>query len=410
MNIPDILIQLRPAWIRRAANSMARGSGVRENFQEQLDRFYDLLIQAVQTGDPAWVDSLLHDWSVTPTQSDLREGQKTISTVLNRMVMITYELAREDLTEKDALELLGTLLPIYTHALEMAAHYETETRVAFVSNELDEVQKKLERLDRSKSNFISVAAHELKTPLTLIEGYTSMMRDISRNGQEESIEPMIDGVNNGIRRLRSIVDDMIDVSLIDNNLLSLHFQPVWIRHIFKLLQNEMSDSTVSRKLSFDIRQFPGGEQMIFADSERLYQAFRNILSNAIKYTPDGGTICVDGRVLPGFIEVTIMDTGIGISAQDQEVIFAKFGQVGNALLHSSGKTKFKGGGPGLGLPIARGIIEAHGGAIWVESEGHDEAKCPGSTFHVLLPLRTEPPDPKFARLFGMNLEKEAAKE
>jgi hypothetical protein len=149
MNIPDILIELRPVWIRRVANSMARGAGVRENFQEQLEHFYDLLIQAVQTGDPAWIEPLLYDWSETLTQSDLREGQKNISAVLNRMVMITYELAREDLPEKDALDLLGTLLPIYTYALDKAAHYETEARVAFVSNELAEVQRKLERLDRS---------------------------------------------------------------------------------------------------------------------------------------------------------------------------------------------------------------------------------------------------------------------
>lgn len=141
--------------------------------------------------------------------------------------------------------------------------------------------------------------------------------------------------------------------------------------------------------------------MLFGDPERLYQAFRNILSNAIKYTPDGGKVTVGGRLLPGFIEVTITDTGIGISAEDQETIFEKFSQLGNASLHSSGKTKFKGGGPGLGLPIARGIVEAHGGAIWVESDGHDEKCCPGSTFHVLLPIRTEPPDPKYARLFGV---------
>ena len=109
------------------------------------------------------------------------------------------------------------------------------------------------------------------------------------------------------------------------------------------------------------------------------QALRNVLNNAIKYTPDGGTITIDGRTLPGFIEVTIRDTGIGISAEDQAVIFEKFGQLGNVDLHSSGKTKFKGGGPGLGLPIARGILEAHGGTIWVELQGHDEKTNPGSS-------------------------------
>ena len=103
--------------------------------------------------------------------------------------------------------------------------------------------------------------------------------------------------------------------------------------------------------------------MIFSDPERLYQAFRNILVNAIKYTPDDGAITMDGRILPGFIEVTVADTGIGISHEDQPVIFEKFEQGGDASLHSSGKIKFKGGGPGLGLPITRGILEVHGGTI-----------------------------------------------
>jgi signal transduction histidine kinase len=406
MNVPEILKQLRQSWIRRVANSMARGAGVRENFQEQLERFYDLIVQAIETGDTTWVNPVLYVWSTSSTSSDLREGEKNISAVLNQMLMITYDLAREDLSERDALEFMGAILPVFTHALDQAARYEMETRVEFISNELSDVQNKLERLDRSKSNFISVAAHELKTPLTLIEGYTMMMRDIMKNGQSGQVDSLIDGVNNGIRRLRSIVDDMIDVSLIDNNLLALNFQPIWLNQILFLVKNELNESFSNRKQTFDLQMFPGSEQMLFGDPERLYQAFRNVLSNAIKFTPDGGKVTVDGRILPGFIEVTITDTGIGISAEDQTLIFEKFGQVGNASLHSSGKTKFKGGGPGLGLPIAKGIVDAHGGTIWVESTGHDEKCCPGSTFHILLPLRTEPPDPKFAKLFGVDTQSE----
>lgn len=404
MNVPEILSEIRLPWIRRVANSMARGAGVRENFQEQLERFYDLMIQAIETGDPAWVDPILHDWSTSPTQTDLRDGEKNISAVLNRMLMITFELAREDLTEQNAMELMGAVLPVFTFSLEKAARYEMETHVTFISNELSGIQNKLERLDRSKSNFISVAAHELRTPLTLIEGYTTMMHEMSSSGQGTQFEILIEGVNNGIRRLRSIVDDMIDVSLIDNNLLSLNFQPVWMNQILALIRNELKDSIANRKQLLEIHSFPGCDQMLFGDPERLFQAFRNILSNAIKFTPDGGTITVDGRLLPGFQEVTIADTGIGISAEDQEMIFVNFGQLGNASLHSSGKTKFKGGGPGLGLPIAKGIIEAHKGALWVESEGNDELSCPGSIFHILLPIRTEPPNEMFAKLFGTEIK------
>jgi signal transduction histidine kinase len=100
----------------------------------------------------------------------------------------------------------------------------------------------------------------------------------------------------------------------------------------------------------------------------------------------------------------VADTGIGIDPQDHARVFEKFGRLGNTALHSSGKTKFKGGGPGLGLPITKGILEAHGGAIWVESEGYDELQYPGATFRILIPLRSEPPDEKIARLFRAALE------
>jgi signal transduction histidine kinase len=127
----------------------------------------------------------------------------------------------------------------------------------------------------------------------------------------------------------------------------------------------------------------------------------NVAVNAVKFTPDGGTITINGRLLPGFVEITVTDTGIGISPENQAMIFEKFGQLGSTDLHSSGKTKFKGGGPGLGLPITRGIIESHGGTIWVESEGYDEVKLKGSTFHILIPTRTEPNDPVHTKFFGV---------
>ncbi|RLD05307.1 MAG: hypothetical protein DRI32_04260 [Chloroflexi bacterium] len=400
MNIQTLLEKIRKPWIRRVSHDAARGAGVRENFEKELARFFSLLEQAILTGDPSWIDPLLFDWANSPTESDLAEGQQNLSTLVARASAFTFDVAKEVLAPEEALELLSATSAIYSYALSKSARYEADTRVTYVENELRNIQNKLEQLDRSKSNFISVAAHELKTPLTLIEGYAAM---ISEMVNDDSASQLLEGVRGGVRRLRAIVDDMIDISLIDNSLLSLNFQPFWLNQSLGLLEKELHSTCISRQLTLEINSFDGDGQLIFADPERIYQALRNVLINAIKYTPDGGKITVDGRMLPGFIEVTVKDTGIGISLEDQLTIFEKFNQLGEVSLHSSSKTAFKGGGPGLGLPITRGIIEAHGGTIWVDSEGCDEKTCPGASFHILLPDRSEASDPKVEKLFATEM-------
>jgi len=399
MSAQDLLVKIRAAWLHRVAHSMARGTDVRANFETELEQFFSLMEQAVATGDPAWLDSILIKWVAAPTQSDLEQGKNNVSLLLGQMIIVTNEVAQENLSNKEALSLLTTLIPIYTHWLDKAARLEMETRIAYISKELVSVQQQLEQLDRTKSNFISVAAHELKTPLTLIEGYTSMMRDMIDESGQVQFDGFLAGMNKGVRRLHEIIDDMIDISVIDNDLLSLNFQQSTLLHLLNLLKSDLTDTLDERKQSLTIKNFNGIETWIYVDTERLYKAIRNILTNAIKYTPDKGKITIDGRTLPGFIEIIIQDTGIGVAPEHQTAIFEKFAQFGQPNLHSSGKTKFKGGGPGLGLPITRGIIEAHGGTIWVESEGYDEEKFPGSTFHVLLPIRTEASDPKVEKLF-----------
>lgn len=380
---------------------MARGQEVRESFRLQLERFYDLLEQAIVTGDPGWLNPILDTWIESRTQTELDAQGTSLPPILDQILIITQEIAGEMLDADRALSLIGALLPVYTYAFEYTSRQETQRHIEKVARELEQAQGALEKLDKSKSDFISIAAHELKTPLTLIEGYAAMLREQVKesNSDESPYIILLKGIDNGTRRLQEIVNDMIDVSMIDNNLLSLNFQPVWINRLFNVIEQDFTRIASARKLRLQVNPFDGSGEMTFGDNERLYQAFRNLVANAIKYTPDGGQISIDGRKLPGFIEVTIKDTGIGIDPDDHIRIFEKFGRTGNASLHSSGKTKFKGGGPGLGLSITKGIVEAHGGAIWVESEGYDEASCPGATFHVLLPMRKEPPDASVAKLF-----------
>jgi signal transduction histidine kinase len=212
-----------------------------------------------------------------------------------------------------------------------------------------------------------------------------MMNEMIRDDQVQLME-MIRGIESGTARLKSIVQDLIDVSLIDNRLLSLSIQPVWLDRLFETLEWEIAHTIKTRGLTFQVQKFEGIDQMFFSDPDRLMQVFRNIVSNAIKYTPDGGSIIITGRELPGFIEVIVSDTGIGIAAENQVLIFEKFIQFGETSTHSSSKTRYMGGGPGLGLHITKGILETMGGAIWVDSPGFDEIECPGSSFHILIPL------------------------
>jgi len=400
MSIPQILEQIRPIWMEQIGAELARGIEVREGFTAQLERFFDLLTQSITNNDPAWMDTILLDWAKSSTESELEEGLYQVTFIINRMIALTIHVVHENLSKQQALDLLAAVIPIYTYGLGVVARYEMETRVAHISNEMEKVQKEMERVDKSKSAFISVAAHELKTPITLIDGYASMMEDLMQEGTGVPLDGLLNGMQTGIKRLRSIVDDMLDVSMIDNKLLQLNYQPIQLEKLLEALSLELRDTLRSRKQTLEIKAFEGNKQWIYVDPTRIAQAIRNILNNAIKYTPDKGQVIVDGKVLPGLIEVTIKDTGIGIAQENQEAIFEKFGQLGQLGLHSTGKTKFKGDGAGLGLPISLGILEAHGGSIWVESEGYDDKNFPGSTFHVLIPIRTEAPESSMAKLFN----------
>jgi len=405
MRSVELLGKIRPIWIERVSRQLARGESVRESFIKQLTEYLDMMEQAIVTGDPSWMDKVLDKWAEARTISEIENQDVTLAPLLSKIMTTTHEVASEILDDGDAMSLLGAILPLYTYTVQYTTRLETKLHVEHISSELEEARLTLEKLDKSKSDFISVAAHELKTPLTLIEGYAAMLRDeFPADDQESSSVLLIKGVDNGTGRLREIIDDMIDVSMLDNNMLQMNFQPVWLSQLINIVESELEAPLRNRKQRLQIVKFEGINEMTFGDSERLYQALRNLLTNAIKFTPDGGSISVDGRILPGFIEITISDTGIGIDIDDQERIFEKFGRVGNVSLHSSGKIKFKGGGPGLCLPITKGIIEAHGGAIWVASEGYDEDNCPGTTFHVLLPIRKESPDQRATEIFKPLLE------
>jgi signal transduction histidine kinase len=271
---------------------------------------------------------------------------------------------------------------------------------------LDQANRHLERLERTKSDFISIASHEIRTPLTLISGSAQMLYDEKALHGDEYYKTLLDKIQSGSNRLQEIVDSMFDMAKVDARDLQLDPQPIALGSLFRTLVAKLEPALKDRTQTLEIQDL-SGLQPIEADFESLTKAFRHLLVNAIKYTPDGGMIKVFGKEFkPGEgetsqagVEIIVQDNGIGISPQYHELIFTKFYQTGEMAHHSTGQTKFKGGGPGLGLAIAKGIIEAHRGKIWVESPGHNEETRPGSQFHVVLPIHqrqvVRPPDELF---------------
>ncbi|MCC7207684.1 MAG: cyclic nucleotide-binding domain-containing protein [Anaerolineae bacterium] len=263
----------------------------------------------------------------------------------------------------------------------------------------------LEKLDRAKLDFIEVTAHELRTPLTVMRGYASMMLGDPAVQGNSALHEMVEGIISGSQRLHEIVNNMLDVQRIDMDQLSVASVPVSLPSILRGLENDFRPVLQMRRLTLDMDLAHASDvAFIEADPMLISKALNHVLMNAIKYTPDGGAVRVrlfyeHDEKLGLAAHIQIADTGIGVDPAYLELIFEKFYRLGDVALHSSGKTAFKAGGPGLGLAIARGAVLAHGGRIWAESAGHDEERMPGSIFHILLPVKAvkQPPKDTLAR-------------
>jgi signal transduction histidine kinase len=260
--------------------------------------------------------------------------------------------------------------------------------------DLQRTNKVLRQLDRNKLEFIQVAAHELRTPLTVLKGYVDLLGSFPAVMANAALSDVLEGIRKGAGRMHEVVNMMLDVSRMDAESLKIIPVPVLVKRLVNDLAQELGKAAVERKIEITV-QHAENTPDIQGDPALIHKALYHLIVNAIKYTPDGGRVTLSTRPVlldentPG-IEIAVKDTGIGLNLEHHELVFEKFYQVGSVAIHSSGKTTFKGGGPGLGLAIVRGVARAHGGKIWVESAGHDEVRFPGCTFYLQLPVN--PPD------------------
>jgi signal transduction histidine kinase len=269
----------------------------------------------------------------------------------------------------------------YTH--ELVGRLEDRIR------ELETFNQSLNHFDKMKDTFIQLTAHELRTPLTLVFGYSRLLEDSpavkTLIQQSPDIQALMRGMVDSIQRMQRIINEILTMSRIITNQIDLAIGLTDLGKIVQQAAQPYQQALVERRLTLicDPQRFP---QRIQADWELMQLALSNLISNAIKYTPDGGIITLDAVIHADTVRVSIQDTGIGIPEDTQATLFERFHTTNNVQLHSTSKTAFKGGGIGLGLAICKGIIEAHGGRIWVESAGYNEETLPGAEFIFEIPL------------------------
>lgn len=282
------------------------------------------------------------------------------------------------------------------------------TKEEEVRQSLERTAAEMERLNQMKNSFLGLASHELKTPLTIIMGYVELLLGEREKPLDDDTLELVRHISRAGDRLSEIVRDMVDVSLIDERTIDLISQDVDINILVQRAVEKIEPFLKQREQVLKL-ELASDLPLVKCDVDRMIQTFGNLLSNAIKFTPDEGTIImqtrlvhrprqpekfassgVDGSCLlsPGqvpYVEIAVCDKGIGIAESEQDAIFDKFHEVGDVEEHSTGKVAFKSRGTGLGLSIVKGIVELHGGSVWVDSPGHNPDTLPGSTFFVLLP-------------------------
>ena len=265
---------------------------------------------------------------------------------------------------------------------------------ASFTQELKATNRKLQKLERLKSEFISIVSHELRTPLTAIKNAMDIILSGKAGEMSENIEKFVTMGKRNAVRLSGIINDLLDISKIEAGKMDFKFEITNIEPVIEYVKSNLT--VMAKEKGLNIKYTPMEEPVeIYADSNRLEQVLTNLVSNAIKFTQSGDIEITakvvnarelhydqcfeeDIKKLQGnYLQVCVEDHGIGIERKDLNHVFDKFAQIENSLSR-------KVGGSGLGLPIARQLMESHNGAIWCDSEINK-----GSKFYFVLPVAND---------------------
>jgi PAS domain S-box-containing protein len=243
------------------------------------------------------------------------------------------------------------------------------------ATDIDDSRRAIEALraaGEAKDVFLTMAAHELRTPLQAARSFVYLAKKRGGDGMNGGVERALQGLARSVDRMAKLVENLLDVSKLQRGELYLDPGIVDLHELLSEVADHLQPFQEERRIELKVPE----RLVLAADRERLDQVFTNLLSNALRYSPSGGAIAVEARDEGEHIHVTVRDRGLGIPPDKLRLIFERFGRAHGVSY----------GGLGLGLTIARGIVERHGGRIWAESTGR---AGDGSVFHVVLPREVQ---------------------
>jgi len=274
-------------------------------------------------------------------------------------------------------------------------------RLRDFADQLEKANQELRRIDSMKSEFVSIASHELRTPLAAIKNAVQLVLKETAGKINENQSKFLSMAERNINRLTNILNDLLNLSRIESGRIEMKFENVGLKGIIELTASSLKPHADGKSIKIDV-EINEPLPAIYADPEKMEQILTNLIGNAIKFTPEGGRILIAAQSLPhdgksGYgerVNVSVKDTGIGIPSEHLDAIFEKFHQVEGSLQRSVS-------GTGLGLAITKGLVEAHQGKIWVESE-----LGKGSTFTFSLPIsQDERRDPYFRLILDKEFQR-----
>lgn len=296
-------------------------------------------------------------------------------------IILIGDKRSNDLYTQDDINTIGAIAGQLAMAIENARLYEKQKRfnqdlkieVKRATERLVAANKELQRLDDAKSEFLSIASHQLRTPTTIIRGYISMMQEGSFGPVPSIIQENLKKVNSATDRLLSLIESLLDISRMEAGRLEFDIQPTDLSVIAKSLIDDFKKKADDKKLKFDF-YFPKSLPKVLADPNKVKEVASNLIDNSIKYTPKG-EVSVGLHQEGSSVVFSVQDTGLGVEPEDLPRLFNKF-------VRGKDMVRVHTEGTGLGLYFARVVIENMGGRIWAESPGKNQ----GSKFCFSLPL------------------------